>query len=68
MTNADHNGESKELKFIRLYRELTGADEAQARSVFMHVGCKQDRLDWDDRDWSVDQTASTDSKEAASDH
>ena len=36
-TSAHANSQDKEPTLVNLYRELTGKDESQARSTFMHV-------------------------------
>jgi hypothetical protein len=42
MTENSLNDEvKKELAFFKLYRELTGASESLARSVFMFTGCRE---------------------------
>jgi hypothetical protein len=41
MSNALNRLTSQELSLVRLYMELTGASEVGARSVFMHVCCRE---------------------------
>ena len=47
-----------EVSFIRVYRELTGANEAQARSAFMFACCREDARDVDADDEAAHQTTS----------
>jgi len=37
------NGQMDEESWVKSYMDLTGATEAQARSVFMYVGCHEPR-------------------------
>lgn len=37
MVESDISTERKEINLVRLYRELTGATEAQARSIFIYL-------------------------------
>jgi len=42
-----------EQSWVRSYMDLTGATEAQARSVFMYVGCHEPReLDGMESSWT----------------
>src|SRR5581483_7264418 len=41
MNTRANSGESKEMSWIKSYMDLTGVTESQARSVYMHVGCRE---------------------------
>ncbi len=42
MKHGENDGEPDEVSLVKLYADVTGATESQARSVFMHVCSKRE--------------------------